>query len=828
VVITSGGTLASGTMLDKRYEIKRLIKSGGMGAVYEALDHRFKKTSCAVKEMLSYSTQPKEQQYFISRFQEEAFILHNLRHPNLPGVRDYFVESGRYYLVMDYIEGRDLETVMKDYEWGRVPENLVIEWAIQVLDALEYLHSRNPPVIYRDLKPNNVMLRNSDNKIILIDFGIARTVQPGSDTTKTSIGTPAFAPGEVFEGKPESRSDIYSLGATMHCLLTGRIPGKPFDFSPLNDLNPSVSPKLSSIVMKALEIKIENRYSGAQEMKRNLEEFAEGSSLHNEILPPFPVATPDPGSTVMANLSPSLLSTPGPATDSHTPTTPLSIPSESVTSRSEVPRHPTFPGRKSKVIKKALMTLVFFVLIFALVILALFVRSRWTVYNISRNREIYYKEGDDLIAQKKYEEAIKCYDKALEIDPSSGDVWHGKGIALFNLKRYKEAVACYDEALKFKPDSDGIWCHKGDALLSLGEYKEAVICYDKALEIAPGNGEAAKNKEKAAKQLDYREQVASGDDLFGKGEYDKAIEAYDKALKIVPHAKDITDKKKGALIKRGDELFEGKKYSNAMEYYDKALDMDPDDPVACNMKGRSYLCLKNYDESIKWFDKVLKINPQADWAWFNKGLAREYLKNHDLALKCFDEVLKIDPKDVDAWNNKGGVYFSQGKYDDSIKCYNTVLKLDPNNTLAMDNKGDVYFTLEKYDEALKSYTEALKIDPGQIDPWINKGNIYFNRGSYNDALTCYDKVLGIDPDYYLALYNKGLVYLKQEEYDMSINCYDKALKIKPKDASSWNDKGVAFERLGKDKEAIQCYEKAVEYDPDNTIAKGNLKNLRGW
>lgn len=265
---TSTGTLNPGVMLDKRYEIKRLIKSGGMGAVYEALDYRFKKTPCAIKEMLSYSNDPKEQQYFICRFEEEALILNKLKHPNLPGVKDYFIESGRYYLVMEYIEGQDLETVMKDHDRGRVPENLVIEWAIQVLDSLEYLHSQTPPVIYRDLKPGNIMLRNSDKKIMLVDFGIARTVHPGSNTTKTSIGTPAFAPGEIFEGKPEARSDIYSLGATMHCLLTGKIPLRPFDFPPINEINPSISPGLSSIVMTALDVKIENRYSDAREMKK--------------------------------------------------------------------------------------------------------------------------------------------------------------------------------------------------------------------------------------------------------------------------------------------------------------------------------------------------------------------------------------------------------------------------------------------------------------------------------------------------------------------------------------------------------------------------------
>jgi len=207
ITITSSGNLQPGVILGRRYEIKRLLKAGGMGAVYEALDSRFENQSVALKEMLNQSTGNAEQQYMIDRFKEEAKILRNLRHINLPGVIDYFIEAGRYYLVMDYIEGKDLKTILQNYGERGVPENLVIEWSKQVLEALEYLHSQSPPIVYRDLKPCNIMLRSSDNRIMLVDFGIARTVKPGSDTTKTVIGTPAFAPRELFGGKPEPRID---------------------------------------------------------------------------------------------------------------------------------------------------------------------------------------------------------------------------------------------------------------------------------------------------------------------------------------------------------------------------------------------------------------------------------------------------------------------------------------------------------------------------------------------------------------------------------------------------------------------------------------------
>ena len=131
---------------------------------------------------------------------------------------------------MDYIEGKDLESVMKNYKDKGVPEYKVIQWSKEILEAFHFLHSQDPPIVYRDLKPGNIMLRNSDEKIILVDFGIARPVDPDTVSSKTVIGTPAFSSEEIFQGNPEPRSDIYSLGATMHSLLTGIIPTCPLFF----------------------------------------------------------------------------------------------------------------------------------------------------------------------------------------------------------------------------------------------------------------------------------------------------------------------------------------------------------------------------------------------------------------------------------------------------------------------------------------------------------------------------------------------------------------------------------------------------------------------
>ncbi|MEQ8221374.1 MAG: bifunctional serine/threonine-protein kinase/formylglycine-generating enzyme family protein [Candidatus Eremiobacterota bacterium] len=263
--------LEPGHILDGRYEIKRIIKSGGMGVVYEGADLRFDGKIYAVKEMTAGTDNEEEEKYFIKRFKEEAFILNSLKHPCLPSVKDYFTSDGRYYLVMDYIDGKDLEAVMKEYEKGQVPESLVIQWATEILDALSHLHSQSPPVIYRDLKPGNIMIQTSNKKAILIDFGIARRINPSGNTVKTVVGTPAYAPLELLMGKPEPRTDLYSLGATMHCLLTGEVPSGPYTFKPVRELNPHISEELEKIIIKSLSLEVSERYENAEEMKKALE-----------------------------------------------------------------------------------------------------------------------------------------------------------------------------------------------------------------------------------------------------------------------------------------------------------------------------------------------------------------------------------------------------------------------------------------------------------------------------------------------------------------------------------------------------------------------------
>ena len=257
--------LPDGTLLQNRYMVEALIKIGGMGAIYRGMDKRLNRY-CAIKEMLSTYPDAEQKKYAERRFRVESKLLSWLDHPNLPTVLDYFIEKGHYYLVMSYIDGVDLAEILETQGNPGLREDIVIDWTVQLLDVLDYLHNQNPPIVYRDLKPSNIMLHR-DGRIMLIDFGIARTIQPeGKKLKYTSIGTDGYASEEQYRGNVEPRSDIYALGATMHHILTGITP-VAFNLKPVRNHAPWVSPALERVIMKALEYEAANRFASAKEMK---------------------------------------------------------------------------------------------------------------------------------------------------------------------------------------------------------------------------------------------------------------------------------------------------------------------------------------------------------------------------------------------------------------------------------------------------------------------------------------------------------------------------------------------------------------------------------
>ena len=292
----TGLQLLAGTLLANRYRIVKRIGGGGMGSVYLAEDLNLANRAVAVKEMIEMFADESTRQKAIEDFKREAEMLARLDHPSIPTIYQYFFDQGRgrYYLVMKYIDGGDLARRQRESN-GRVSEMMVTRWAIEACDVLDYIHNQKPPIIYRDLKPANLMVDGRTNRLMLVDFGIARFVAP-TQKGVTAIGTMGYAPPELFSGNVETRSDIYSLGATMFHLLTGVDPqDNPlliFDFSKNQrprQLNPSISIRMEELIVRAVEHKPENRFPSARafgaELEAHLRYLRDGASPGFDVTP---------------------------------------------------------------------------------------------------------------------------------------------------------------------------------------------------------------------------------------------------------------------------------------------------------------------------------------------------------------------------------------------------------------------------------------------------------------------------------------------------------------------------------------------------------------
>jgi serine/threonine protein kinase len=268
--------LKPGTVLQNRYRVLDVLGVGGMSTVYRSRDLRFTSVErlCAIKEMFNSTEDPKLRQLRLSNFQREAALLATLTHSAIPRIYDYFEQQGTIYLVLELIHGQDLETSLSQ-RGEPFEEETVVDWTLELVSVLEYLHNQQPePVIFRDLKPSNIMIRD-DGRLMLVDFGIARSFAP--QQKGTMIGTEGYAPPEQYRGVADARGDVYALGATLHHLSTGSDPRSetPFTFAqrPPRRLNQRLTAEFEQLILKSVQYSPADRFQTADELRRALLEI---------------------------------------------------------------------------------------------------------------------------------------------------------------------------------------------------------------------------------------------------------------------------------------------------------------------------------------------------------------------------------------------------------------------------------------------------------------------------------------------------------------------------------------------------------------------------
>ncbi|NES18553.1 MAG: tetratricopeptide repeat protein [Symploca sp. SIO3E6] len=349
----------------------------------------------------------------------------------------------------------------------------------------------------------------------------------------------------------------------------------------------------------------------------------------------------------------------------------------------------------------------------------------------------YYNQGNDLLAQDLYEEAIVAYDKALEIKPDYADAWYGRGFALHEIGKYQNAIASYDKAIEIKPDKYEAWSSRGTTLYELGKYQEAIASYDKAIEIKP----------------DYSLAWYNRGVLLGKlGKYKDEITSYDQAIKI--------DNSWGnrnpanAWYNRGNVLSDLGKNQEAIASYDKALEIKPDKYEAWYNRGNTLNKLGKNQEVIVSYDKALEIKPDKHEAWYNRGNVLNKLGKNQEAIASYDKALEIKPDKYEAWYNRGNTLNKLGKNQEAIASYDKALEIKPDKHEAWVGRGIALDYLGKHQEALTSLDKAIEIKPGYFYAWNSRGVVLQNLTRYDEALESYEKAIQLDSNYQQAINNR--------------------------------------------------------------------------
>lgn len=253
-------------ILQNRYRIESVLGQGGMGTVYLAKDVRLDDRLCVVKELRDDFYRDEDKERALSFFKREMRMLSRLKHGNIVQVQDFFDEQGKVFLVMEYVDGENLHSIMQRREGEPFDENQVVSWAIEICDVLSYLHAQDPPVIYRDLKPSNIMI-NTEGQLKLVDFGIARKIEAEDENTR--VVSAGYSPPEQYWGAANIQSDLYSLGSTMCFLLTGVDP-EPLKANSPREANPEISEYMDAVVRKCMAQEVALRYSSARELREAL------------------------------------------------------------------------------------------------------------------------------------------------------------------------------------------------------------------------------------------------------------------------------------------------------------------------------------------------------------------------------------------------------------------------------------------------------------------------------------------------------------------------------------------------------------------------------
>ena len=776
---------------DGKYVIEKELDQGGFGITY--LVKRDDGQKFVVKtlndDMQKSSNFSKYQQNFVN----EALRLARCSHPNIVRVEELIQERNLWGIVMEYVEGETLANLVK--REGLLSQDRALRYIQQVGDALVAVHQNG--FLHQDVKPQNIMVRDSCDEAVLIDFGIAREFEQDKTQSHTQFLSRYFAPIEQYDkrAKRGAYTDVYALAGTLYYLVTGEYPiaapnrAVGMELELPSEYNSDLDDWLEVAILKGLEIKPSDRPQSIQDWLDLLiagrnnqecqklldiaEELGENDDLEEALVYYQKAFQLQPNSYDVCVKF----------------------------------------GEFLKRLKKHEEAIVFY--------------DRAIQINPDADESWCELGYIQLWNLHKIEEAINSFDQAIKINPDDEFTWIYRGSALEQLSRNKEALDSYNYAIKINPDNEFTWKYKGEVLKKLGKKEESIDAYNHYLKLA-------------SNRCPYTTSQAwyeRGSLLWEIGKEEEAIESYDRALELCSDDENLWFDKGFALwFDRGFALWMLDRNEAAISDFDQALRINDQNHRTWHYRGRAMADMGQHKLAIESYDKALKLETSYYKVWYYSAISLYELGESKKALTSINKAIKANSKDRHYWNYKGIILDNLKRYSKAVDCYDRSLRISSSHTvwcnraMALKNSGDYFEAImsckkslkikEDYDPAFELY-ESLTGVEFEICSWSLQENTSDTDLEFHELIELYEKALEVDPNSHDVFYYRGRAMAQLEYYSEAIASYCKALDINYRSYRTWYYLAIALNENKDYFEAWQCcieslminedYEPALEF-----------------
>jgi tetratricopeptide (TPR) repeat protein/tRNA A-37 threonylcarbamoyl transferase component Bud32 len=665
-----------GNTLVGRYQIISHLGGGGFGETYVAHDtHLPGSPQCVVKKLKPQSNNTATLEIARRLFDTEAQVLYKLgTHDRIPQLLAYFEEGAEFYLVQEFIVSHDLSQELAS---GKIlTQDEVISLLQEILEILDFVHQQK--VIHRDVNPRNILRREHDKKLILIDFGAVKQITTqviiptGKTKSTVAIGTPGYMPGEQAQGTPKLSSDIYALGIIAIQALTGLSPDQLEKDDDSNEIiwrnHATVTSDFADFLDKMICYDFRQRYASATLALNALQELTKppsGTIVFSPVAPPNNIKSQQPKKALFIKLA-------------------LGIFLFGFGGMASIYIFNKINNNNATELYQEGNTLL------QLQRYEDAVAVYKKAVNIKQNFvQAWYGQGKALFELKKYQESLTAYDQAIQLQPNYLEAWVGRGFVLASLQRYSEAVAAFDKALQIKEDYPVIWNAKGDAFRNLKQYDNAIKSYDQAIELQPDNYESWYNK---------------GLSLQNIQQYDNAITSYQKAL-------ELKSDYEPALYNLGNSLVNLNRYEDALKAYSQVVQYKQSHYQAWFSRGNILITLRRYPEAIDSFRQVIKYDRSNYEAWYSLGWSLHQSQRYAEAIESYNKAISLKSDDYKVWYNLGNSEYNLQKYENALTAYNKAIHYQKNHYESWYSRGNTLLNLKQYQEAIASYEQAIKYKP---------------------------------------------------------------------------------------------------------------------